>query len=114
MKNKTNEQLLDLLRNGVTHAEKELARVELTKRRTANRMVSSDNRDGLDFLIGYSTGMPIPTYAGMVGAVLHSEAVQAPARTSPVFESSPPEQTYAPSSFSDAGSSDSGGGGSSE
>jgi len=76
----SNEALIETSRASPDGAAREAARAELDRRRTANRQAGLDNgHDGLDFLVGYVTGFPVPSAAGLVGAMLHPRPHPEPA-----------------------------------
>ena len=82
------------------------------------RRASAGTDDTADFLIGFMTGIPMPSPGGVMGAILHG-GNPAPACDSPSSESGPsysPPDSGSPDSSSsgggsDSGSSDGGGGG---
>lgn len=125
-------ELIDILRTSRDRDELEAARAELDARRIRNRAAGiSNDSDGLDFLVGFVTGFPVPTTAGIIGAMLHStgsaaapradhfggaaSAIQADIEARADDEERIDTRSAdTPSIDNDSGGGDSGGGGSSE
>jgi hypothetical protein len=101
----------------------------MAQRRETPRNEPSDSDDGLvDFLIGYTTGIPMPSAGGIIGAALHQPASSSEAHASEpspsgggssggggasadISDSQPESSSPSSSSSSDSGGGDGGGGG---
>lgn len=87
-----------------------------TQAESAVRSQSSSSSDpGFDmthFLISYSTGIPMPSSAGLLGAAMHPQPPSPSYDSSPSYSAPEPSSSHDSSSSYDSGSSgDSGGGG---
>lgn len=51
----------------------------------AHETVRASDSDAMDFLIGYTTGIPMPSTGGIVGAMLHDEGATVHSDPSPSY-----------------------------
>lgn len=68
----TNDELARLMKTHPNEHTRDWARKELEWRRERARASGRGNDDdGLDFVLGYTTGVPMPSPMGFAGAAIH-------------------------------------------
>lgn len=87
-----------------------LSRLQATSAVVASPQRYDDGFSTTDFLIGYTTGIPLPSTGGIVGSMLHQSSPSAP-DPSPSQDSGPSYDSGGSPGGGDGGGSDGGGGG---